>query len=103
MLKERDYASVVRLLDRTKAMRGADVSDTGVDPADDIEFCNEVLGLLGQLREVLNEEIGEGDPDATTAWAAEHVLEVEDMIGDCAELLSGLQGNTIRPEGYIPG
>lgn len=104
MLKERDYASVARLLDRTASMKGdTDTEGEKGDPADDIDFCNEVLDLLSQLRAVLAEEIAEGDPDVTTAFASDAVGEVDDLIGDVTALKEALSGGSTRPAGYVPG
>lgn len=103
MLKERDYASVARMLDRSLAMRGDDEPERG-DPADDIDFCTDVLEALAPLRKLLADEVAEGDPDDTTAWAVEALGDVDEMIQDMTVMLDDLKNDTEGAEpGYVPG
>lgn len=86
-MKDRDLLSSSRLYDRWAAM--ADDQEMG-DPADDEEFCNEVLQHLGALLELVTDEIDEDDPDATTAWARRSREVFTTMIAEMRALLGSM-------------
>lgn len=86
-MKDRDLLSSARLYDRWTQM--GDDQEMG-DPADDEEFCNEVLQHLGALLELVTDEIDEDDPDATTAWAQNARGIFTTMITEMRALLGSL-------------